>query len=84
MALTKEQVMNLRYRDAVHLIRWRYKDGKKVIITKENTFFIEFLENGKASFRSLTNRPKNCWMELYGVKWSLEPCKNSYEENIEE
>lgn len=79
--LTKEQVMNLKYKDAVHLIKWRYdrKTGQKIITTKENTLFCGILENGKYSFQSLSCRPKNVWIELYGTKWCLEPPVNSYE-----
>lgn len=81
MILTKEQVMNLQYKDAVHLVKWRYdkRTGQKMITTKENTLFVEFLDNGKASFRSLACRPKNCWMELYGKKWHVETIQNSFE-----
>lgn len=75
MALTKEQMLNMKHGDVVNLTKWLEKDGKKIITVKTNALFIGFLDNGKASFKTFSNRPKNCKIENYEKSWILRPTK---------
>ena len=75
MALTKEQMLNMKHGDVVNLVKWKNKDGEKVITVLTNALFNEFLDNGKASFKTFACRPKNCHIDQYGETWELRPTK---------
>lgn len=75
MALTKEQMLNMKHGDIVNLTKWIEKDGAMTITVKTNALFIGFLDNGKASFKTFSSRPKNCNIDKYGESWILRPTK---------
>lgn len=72
--------MNLKPEDAVCLIRWKLgNENERIIIYKSNAIFAGILDNKKYSFHGISPGPKNCCIELYGLRWCLIPCENSYD-----